>query len=250
MKKALGITLSALLVVGGLLYWGLKKNIDVQGMQAYDTPHFTIYHETLSSKALKDIEQKMESNYAAINGFFGVDDQDKYVVIVYESVEQFQLAYLGVILSQVYGDWAAAAAYEDMVLATSPENPGKQHTYADVLDMMVHEYVHTRVYQLNQNADIWLDEGLATFLAGQKGELPHSPAPTYEQFQSQDQNAFVESQGYAWSPAYVEFLIKSYDSGKIVELVKTNNYETCFGESSKDVYNRWITDLDMRSSNH
>jgi hypothetical protein len=248
MKKTIGFVLAGLIIVGGFLYWGFKKNIDAQKMQVYNTPHFSIYYEALNPKTLKDIEQKLESNFTAVNNFFRLDEKSKQAVIVYESVEQFHHAYLGVILSFAYDDWAAAAAYQDLVLITSPENPGSQHTYADILDMIVHEYVHTRVYQLNESADIWLDEGLATFLAGQKGELPRSPVPTYEQLQSQEQKTFVENQGYAWSPAYVEYLINTYGPNKVVELVKTNDYEACLGESNQEVYNKWVAYLGVGSN--
>jgi hypothetical protein len=203
----------------------------------------TIYYEELNQQTLKDIEQKLETNYAGIHRFFGLNDHHNGKIIVYKNVERFQRAYLGIFLSYLFGDWAAGAAHQDMVLVTSPENPGDQHTYADILEIVVHEYVHTLIYRLNENADIWLDEGLATYLAGQKSELSRTPIPTFEQMQSQDQNEFVENDGYTWGYMYVKYLVTTYGAEKVIDLVKTNDFEACLGKSKLAIYEEWVEQL-------
>jgi len=242
MKKAIKYLLIALLVIAIVLFFGFKKNINLSELHTYDTPHFTIYYEELAPQTLKDIEQKLETSYPSLNRFFGLDDQSKGKIVVYKDVERFQRAYLGFILPYFFGDWAAGAGYEDMVLIASPQNPGSEHTYADILDIAVHEYVHTLIYRLNESPDIWLDEGLATYLAGQKSQLP-ATIPTFEQMQSQDQGEFMDNQGYAWGYAYVDYLVATYGSEKVTALVKTNDFEGVLGKSKLTVYDEWAAQL-------
>ena len=243
MRKIVKYLPAAFIVITAILFLGFKKNINLQELQTYNTPHFTIYYEKLNPQTLKDLEQKLETNYPDMQNFFGVNNNGNSKVIVYKSVERFQRAYLGVFLSYMFGDWAAGAAYEDLVLLTSPENPGQEHTYASILEIAVHEHVHTLVYQINQNPDIWLDEGVATYLAEQQSDLSDLPAPTFEQMQSQSQGEFVESEGYAWGYAYVDYLVTTYGAEKVVDLITTNDYERCLGKSQLAVYEEWMAHM-------
>jgi hypothetical protein len=241
MRKTAKYLLATFVVIAIIAFLGFKKNIDLQGLHTYDTPHFTIYYEELDQQTLKDIEQKLEASYPDIHNFFGSSNYRKGKVIVYKTVERFQRAYLGIFLSYIFGDWAAGAAYQDMLLLASPENPGNQHTYTDILDIAVHEYVHTLIYQVNENADIWLDEGVATYLAKQQSELSDAAAPpTFEQMQSQSQSEFVENHGYAWGYVYVEYLVTTYGAEEVINLIKTDDYEECFGKSKLAIYDEWI----------
>ncbi|RPI91455.1 MAG: hypothetical protein EHM40_15685 [Chloroflexi bacterium] len=240
MRKIAKYLPAILVVITIILFLGFKKNIDAGGLHAYHTPHFTIYYEELNQQTLEDLEQKLETSYPDMQSFFSLDNHDNSKVIVYETIERFQRAYLGVFLSYVFGDWAAGAAYKDMVLLTSPENPGQAHTYASILDIAVHEYVHTLIYQVNQNVDIWLDEGVATYLAGQQSDLSDMPVPTFEQMQSQSQSEFVENGGYAWAFRYVEYLVTTYGAEKVVDLIKMDDYEGCLGKSKLATYDEWV----------
>ncbi|MFL7792118.1 MAG: hypothetical protein AB8I69_08265 [Anaerolineae bacterium] len=247
MKRLSKYLFIVIIVIAGIAFLGLKKNIHLQNMQIHETEHFTIYYELLEKETLVDIEQILEGKYPVMQTFFGLAEDQKGRIVVYENVARFQRAYLGIILSLVYGDWASGAAYQDMVLVTSPENPGLQHTYDDTLEIVVHEYVHTLVYQLNGMPNIWLDEGVATYLAGQESQLP-SQAPTFEAMQAKDMNTFLENDGYAFSYMYVEFLERTYGSEQIVRLIETNDYEGVFGKSALDIYNEWLVYLGMERS--
>jgi hypothetical protein len=237
MKKPVKI-LIIVFVLAGIAFFGFKKNIHLDNLNFHETEHFTVYYESLDQGTVRDIEQKLETNYPAAQKFFGLDQSQKGKVVVYQDVERFQRAYLGFILSLFYGDWASGAAYQDMILVTSPENPGSQHTYADTLEIIVHEYVHTLVFQLNEMPKIWLDEGVATYLAGQKSQLPDK-IPTFEALQTDDMGTFLDNDGYAFSYVYVEYLERNYGSEKIVRLITTNDYEEVFGKSAQEIYDGW-----------
>jgi hypothetical protein len=243
MRKTGKYLLVAFVAVVVVLFFGLKKNINLRGLHKYQSPHFTVYYEALNQQTLHDIEQKLETAFPGIQEFFGLNDDDRTDVIVYKTVGRFQRAYLGLLLSLVFGDWAAGAAYQHTLLLTSPENPGRQHTYEDMLDIAVHEYVHTQVYRVNENADIWLDEGLASYLAGQRSDFYDVAVPSFERMQSQSQGEFVENGGYTWGYSYVEFLVETYGAEKVVELVRTNDYEGSLGKSKSAVYDEWLAYL-------
>jgi hypothetical protein len=242
MKKLIRY-LPVVLAVAVILFFGFKKNIHLDNMQVHETEHFTVYYEALGQETIDDIAGKLETSSPAIRDFFGLSRDQKGRIVVYASVGRFQRAYLGLFLSLLYGDWAAGAAYRDLVLITSPENPGTQHTYEDILDIVVHEYVHTLVYRQNEMPDIWLDEGLATFLAGQKSELP-STIPPFEALQKQGMGTFLENDGYAFSYVYVEYLVGKYGNERVVGLVRTNDYEEAFGKTALDVYDEWVLYLE------
>lgn len=240
MKKTAKYLLIIFIVVVGILVLGLKKNIHLDKMQVHETEHFTIYYETLKQETLNDIEKKLETEYATTQDFFSLPQTQKGRVVVYANVERFQRAYLGLFLSLFYGDWASGAAYQDLVLITSPENPGTQHTYEDVLEIVTHEYIHTLVYQQNEMPNIWLDEGVATLLSGQKSKLPLT-IPRFDAMQKQDMKTFLENEGYAFSCVYVEYLVKVYGNEKFVNLIRSNDYQETFGKSALDIYNEWVS---------
>lgn len=236
-------------VVVGILFLGFKKNIRLGNMQVHEAKHFTIYYETLEQATVLDIDEKLETNYPVIQNFFGLSQNQKGRIAVYPNIAGFQRAYLGHFLSLLYDDWAAGASYQDLVLVTSPENPGTQHTYKDILEIIVHEYVHTLVYQQNKMPDIWLDEGVATFLAGQKSQLS-SAIPSFEAMQKQDMDTFLENDGYAFCYTYVEYLVRVYGAEKVIRLIQTNNYEETLRKSARDIYNAWVRHLETEYYAH
>ena len=246
MKKSMKYLL-AILIVAGTLFLGFKKNINIDGMQVYETEHFDIYYETLEQKTISDIEESLETSYSDIQSFFNLGLDHRGKLIVYEDVGKFQRAYLGFILSLAYGDWASGAAYQDFVLVTSPENPGSEHTYDDILEIIVHEYVHTLVYQKNEMPNIWLDEGVASYLAGQKSELPPT-IPGFEALQAEDMSTFLDNDGYAFSYVYVEYLVEVYGNAKVIRLIETNDYDGVLGKSAMEIYNEWLIYLGTENS--
>lgn len=243
MKSKAAVAIFGLTAVIGVLYFGFKKNIDYSAMQVFETSHFRICYSSLAEGTKTDIGNTLEKAYPGIQKFFAMDQRQKSIIVVYPDVEDFQRAYLGYFLSLAYGDWAAGAAYEDLVLSASPQNPGTQHTYEDILQILVHEYVHTLTFRINDMPNVWLDEGLATYLAGQKSALPPTP-PGFEAFQKDDPGTFVDNDGYAFGYSYIAYLDAVYGNQKIIQLIRTNDYETTFGKSAFDVYSEWVRYLD------
>ena len=40
--------------------------------------------------------------------------------------------------------------------------------------------------------------------------------------------------------AYIEYLDKTYGWDKLLQLVKTQNYEKCFDKSKHEIYEEWV----------
>lgn len=239
MKRKAILAILASTAIIGILYFGLKKNIDYSAMQVFETPHFRIYYSSLADGTKTDIQVALEKAHPAIQDFFAVDRKEKTAVVLYPGVEDFQRAYLGYFLSMAYGDWAAGAMYEGQVLAASPENPGSEKSYGDILQILVHEYVHTWIFQINEMPNVWLDEGLAAYLAGQKSTLPPE-LPGFDVFQKDDLGVFMDNDGYAIGYSYIAYLDAVYGSEKIIQLIRTNDYKSTVGKSAFDVYTDWI----------
>jgi hypothetical protein len=239
MKRKAAVSALAVALAAGLLYLGFKKNIDLSGMHAFETSHFRIYFSALEDGTKSDIGNALEGAYPGLQRFFMTAPGPKAVVVVYPGVADFQRAYLGHILSVFYGDWAAGAAHGDMVLAASPENPGSEHTYADMLDILVHEHVHTLIRRLNDMPNVWLDEGLAVYLAGQESRLPET-LPGFETMQKDDLGVFLDHDGYAVGYAYMAYLDAVYGNEKIIQLIRTNDYPSAFGKSAFEIYTEWV----------
>ena len=239
MKGKATLAILALTAIIGILYFGLKKNVDFSAMQVFETPHFRIYYSSLADGTKSDIGNTLEKAHPAIQEFFAADRKGKTAVVLYPGVEDFQKAYLGYFLSMAYGDWAAGAMYEGQVLAASPENPGSEKSYGDILQILVHEYVHTWIFHINEMPNVWLDEGLASYLAGQKSTLPPE-LPGFDVLQKDDLGVFMDNDGYAIGYSYISYLDAAYGSEKIIQLIRTNDYESTFGKSAFDVFTEWV----------
>ena len=243
MKKIVKYIVIGFVFVIIVLFFGLKKNVNLDNMQTHETIHFTIYYETLSPQTVDNIESYLEVNVDELHTFFAFTPPQKGKIVIYKDVDSFQRAYAGYLLSFVLGDWASGGAFEDMVLLTSPENPGTHHTYDDMLDIAVHEYVHTLIYQLNDQPSIWLDEGIATYLAGQEADRLPPIIPSYETTQSQNLNDFVNAEGYAFAYTYIDYLVITYGSERVVALIKSSDFVSSLGKSELEIYNEWLAAL-------
>jgi hypothetical protein len=62
--------------------------------------------------------------------------------------------------------------------------------------------------------------------------------------QSQSQGEFVENGGYIWGYEYVKYLVATYGAEKVVDLIKTNDYESCLGKSKLAVYDEWVKNIE------
>ena len=70
MKRIIKYVLILLVVGICILFVGLKKHIQMETMETYETEHFIVYYEVLEQATLRDISDTLEANYPLINHFF------------------------------------------------------------------------------------------------------------------------------------------------------------------------------------
>ena len=239
-NKIVIITLSIILL-GLILFLGFNTNHDTKKLTKYETEHFDIYYSGLEQETLNDIEYTLENTFNESGEFFGYINKSE--VVVYSSNKEFQRNTYGLFVSLFLGDWAVGAAVEDKIFITSPENPDKSHSYEDMLEILSHEYVHTQIWKISKDVNIWLDEGLATYFAGQKGNMTFSDVPSFEEINSNDINDFVNAEGYTFCYYYVEYLIDNYSKDEIIMLIKSNDYYNSLGKSKEEIYADWVKSL-------
>lgn len=239
--RLLQIILAAFVVLIAVGFLLLKTDRSVDGFDRLETEHFVIYYQHLKPSTLDDMEQALESNFHKSDDFFNVY-KDKTEIVIYDSVDEFQIKAYGLAYSWYLQDWAVGGASEDKIFMTSPENPDASHSYESMLEILTHEFVHTQVWQINPDVDIWLNEGLAVYFAEQKREIDQE-IPSFETMQLQDSNGFGYAGGYLFGYYYVAHLFENYSSEQVLELIKTGDFENALGKSKRAVYDAWVLAL-------
>ncbi len=124
----------------------------------------------------------------------------------------------------------------------SPANPGKAHNYNDVKNAVVHEMVHAYNSVLNSDVELWMNEGLAVYLANQKPSenfYKHYCVPKLFQIHTDNNMQFAGFGGYQFAYTYIDYLVNQYGVNKVLQFAKTGDYENTFGKSEKEIYNEW-----------
>lgn len=105
---------------------------------------------------------------------------------------------------------------------------------------MVHGYVSV----LNPNVALWLTEGMALYLSNgepfYRDYLYGYSVPTYEEIRTKNPIQFSNIGGYTLAHTYIEYLEVNYGWEKVLELIKTEDYEEIFHKSAKVVYEEWV----------
>jgi hypothetical protein len=99
---------------------------------------------------------------------------------------------------------------------------------------------------------LWMDEGLATYLSGQKPrEDLYSTSyfvPSIKQTHTQSPIEFSEIGGYDFAYTYVEYLDSEFGWDNVLTYAKTNDFIRAFGKTESAVYDEWIEFLKVNYS--
>lgn len=138
-------------------------------------------------------------------------------------------------------EWYIGDNVKDKVVIVSPLNPGPAHDYDSIVQAVVHEYVHTVVYQINKKTPKFLSEGLAGYLSGNaKPYYPLGDVPDIKDTKISNPIKFGNKGLYPFSYTYIEFLHKNYGMNKVLNLIKKPSaYEEIFGVSEEEIYKQW-----------
>jgi len=146
------------------------QNIDTLYL-AKESKHFNFYSTRDDIKVLDSIAITLENNYSRITNLLGTQIDKKINVKVFPNMKAFHAA----INIPDAPDWVVGSCNGDELMMVSPLNPGSVHTYASLMQVIVHEFVHIAVSYARGDKDWsalprWLSEGYAQYEAGQINE--------------------------------------------------------------------------------
>lgn len=181
----------------------------------------------------------MDQARARVRGLLKDHDQ-KTAIIIYNDVELFQRKSYGLFISWYLGDYAVGACKEDTVHMASPLIQHETNSYEDMLQIAAHEMIHAEIYRIKPFADIWLDEGAATYFSGQKDDIIYE-IPTFEEINQQGLSEFMDADGYMFSYYYVEYIIGTFGEEAFYRLMSTDAYEESIGTTKEQLYEDWCS---------
>jgi hypothetical protein len=133
------------------------------------------------------------------------------------------------------------------VILTSPANPGNAHDYESVKGAGVHEMVHAYNSLLNLRMPLWVTEGMALYLTGQKPRedlySTYYFVPSIEQTHTGSPIEFADIGGYDFAYTYIEYLNSVFGWEKVLVFAKSNDFVSAFGKDEVNVYDGWIAFL-------
>jgi len=133
--------------------------------------HFDLYSSDTDREALDDIAKALEENYSRITDHLQTQFTVKIRVYVYPDTKTFHAT----MYMPDAPDWAVGAAGINELKMVSPLNPGSVHTYASLMQAIVHELVHAAVLNARGERGLaglpkWLNEGYAFYEAHQMND--------------------------------------------------------------------------------
>jgi hypothetical protein len=233
--------IAALALINSIPTW----NLETPGMTEIEGPWANVYYETEKEAAedVYDYAQGIED----IANKLGFYENPGINVYVYDSQATMQSKKYGFIAPLLGLDWYIGDNIGTNVILTSPANPGPAHSYDDVALASLHEIVHAYVSVINPHVSLWLTEGVALYLTNgeplTRDYLEANSVPSFEDTRTRNPLRFNDCGGYQFAHTYIEYLDETYGWDKVLELLATEDYESVFGKSQRDIYDEWVAYL-------
>lgn len=224
-----------------ILFVGCGEKTDTIKLRK-ESKHFK-YSSTKSDKeALDDLEENLESNYDRIAKNLNVTLDEKIDITIYPNIDEFHKA----IGMEDAEDWLVGVAGTSEVAMVSPLNPGPIHTYDSLMSVIVHEYTHILVMNLNADTDTYLNEGIAVVEANQldnntkyylRETAKLDKLPSIDEMKN---NYSGLEQPYFLSGGFVDFIINNYGYDGIINLIKNpDDLERITGSTKEELEQSW-----------
>lgn len=248
-KRVKFILKSLFLVLFMINTFGMSNTFAVlkkSGMKKIEGNWVNLYYEK-EKKAAEDVFKLADEKTEAIARKLGFSEKQNVNVYVYDSQADMQSKVRGLQNMTEKLPWYIGDNLGTNVVLTSPAHPGSAHDYESVKNAVLHEIVHAYVSVLNPKISLWLNEGMALHLSNGapfcRAFLKFVEIPRYEEICTNDHIIFSEIDGYTLAHTYVEYLEKTYGWEKVLELVKTEDYNKVFGKSHREIYDEWASFL-------
>ena len=203
-----------------------------------------VYYNSSDKAGATKVFEVLETGAEGIRKKLDFENSDPIEVYVYKNQESLWIRKYGLVTLLGAPEWYIGDNKGDKVLIVSPDADTRVHNSDSILSTALHELVHAINYQINPELSYWLDNGLATYLAGQ---VPYFSLdyfydiPTLKDLKSENQIRFGEIGGYQYSYTYIEFLDNNYGWDKVLELLRgKKTYEEIFSKSEQDIYEEWV----------
>lgn len=251
MARAKKKRLALRIIIGVVIFLALVvfvNFIPVFSLKTADMKQFSgnwinVYYE-IEEAAARDVFEYADGETAAIAEKLGFTEKQDINVYIYDYQSTMQTKKYGFIAPLLGLDWYIGDNIGTNVILTSPANPGKVHDYDNNKNAVLHEIVHAYVSVINSKVELWLTEGMALYLSNgepfEREMLDYCNIPTFEQTCTRNPIEFSNCGGYNFAHTYIEYLEKTYGWEKVLELVKSQDYESCFGKSKRAVYDEWV----------
>jgi len=191
------------------------------------TDHFNFYCTAQDIGTLTDFSNKLETEYSRIVTALQTTIPQKIDVFIFKNLD----AYHNAIGYPEFPTWAVGSAFGKTIIQMASPNHAGTTSYTSMLQLIIHEFVHiTEAWKTTGSLPIWLNEGVATYYAGQTttidyirslingfGGLPQ--LTLFENF-----NTFGNIGGYQMAYTIAEFVTKIHGSDKLAEFVRTVSY--------------------------
>lgn len=239
------------MLVGALGLWLLTPAPMMSPtMTQMETAHFVFYFEPAKKAGVAEMARLLEESYGEVTQALQYHPPAKTSVIVYSTQREFQRAARGRILDYVNLEWFIGDNRDDTVLIVSPDIPNRMHDARAIGQTAVHEFVHVLEDAINPALPLYIHEGIALYLAGQRMQYPlNQPltklpdADTVFNTRKSFYTSYVfgNNDGYHHAYLLVEYIIHEYGQDKLPQLVRDPlRLEQTLGQDALTVYAGWI----------
>lgn len=208
--------------------------------------HFVVNYTQRDKTVIPDIVAALEGKYATVVGDLRPSKQPVIQITIHPDLTAFHRA-IGAppdAPSWVVGRTAA----DGSIQMVSPRNPGPSHNYQSIIQVAVHEMVHSVCLNLNPRlADMtWLSEGIALYYAGQFRDPKTMPYLQRSEFPSLDE-LNTTTKHYDVGYVLIEFIVGGWGTGAVRDLVAAGgNIPDVLGITVSDFESQWHQFIRMK----
>jgi hypothetical protein len=213
------------------------------GMNTLQGEYITVYYEK-EETAARDVFSLTERESGYIAAKLGFTSPQDIKLYIYDRQSAMQMKKYGLIVLFLNLEWYIGDNRGTNVLLTSPANPGNAHDYDEVKTASVHEMVHAYNSLLNPHMPLWVNEGMAGYLAGQKPREDLYDTvyfvPDIKQTHTNSPLEFSNIGGYDFAYTYVEYMDEAFGWESFLAYAKTGDFSIAFGIDEQRVYDGWV----------
>ncbi len=246
-KKRITIIIVMTLFVMITIFALPSGDLKTKDMMLYVSDDFAVYFEPQDEKAAKDIIMTLETKLDSVQRSLRYEKTGKTEIYIYPEQSVFHKKKYGLLGSMFAPEWYVGDHIKDKVIMTSPLSKGLVHSYESMLKIAVHEYVHTVNYQINPKLPLWINEGIAMYLAGQRQttDLSLTDIPSPDEIATRNPLTFAAIGGYELAYTYIEFFDQFFGRDKLGQLVRQpDDFEKLLGYCQEEVYYMWVSYLE------